>query len=151
MAMMCLFAAVLTWFQLLEDVHLWSAAYHYTADVLTVCSLGDRSSGNCPQYCCTRGHILHFSCCTHRHLQAGERWEMQVAFSWMLFSDCEFLVCCAFQIRDTVCNCGWVFRRTVVVKWKRLRPTQTESVLVSSRSKVVGWVTVEMCGMMAAP
>lgn len=64
---------ILTWFPVLDNVHLWSVAYHYTCGVLPTCSLGDRSSGNCPWCCCNRGHTLHFSCCTRRHLQI--RWQ----------------------------------------------------------------------------
>lgn len=35
------------------------------------------------------------------------------------------------HITDTLCHCGGVF--SAVVKWKRLSPTQPESVLVSLR------------------
>lgn len=48
------------------------------------------------------------------------------------------------HITDTLCHCGGVF--SAVVKWKRLSPSQAESVLVSLRCKVAGWVTVEMDG-----
>lgn len=51
---------------------------------------------------------------------------------WILF----FFFLLDLHITDTLCHCGGVF--SAVVKWKRLSPSQAESVLVSFRCKVAG-------------